>query len=96
MELVIFARFHAREGEEANVAAVLREALPPSRAEPGCVAIDAHAATRDPRLFYIHSRWTDEAAFDLHATLAHTKRFIERMTPLIDHPFEVTRTVVMG
>jgi quinol monooxygenase YgiN len=95
MELSIFARFHAREGQEANVAAALREVLPPSRAEPGCIAIEAFAATRDPRLFTIHSRWIDEAAFDLHATLVHTKRFVERMTPLIDHRFEVTRARVM-
>ena len=42
-------------------------------------------------LFYIHSRWTDEAAFDLHAQLPHTVRFIERVGPLIDHPLDVTR-----
>jgi quinol monooxygenase YgiN len=69
--------------------------LGPSRAEPGCLSIDGFAATRDHRLFYIHSRWVDEATFDLHATLPHTTRFVERMTPLIDHPFEATRTRVM-
>jgi quinol monooxygenase YgiN len=96
MELFIFARFHAREGEEANVGAAIREVLAPSRAEPGCVAIDGFASARDPRLFYIHSRWIDEAAFELHATLAHTVRFVERVTALIDHPLEVTRARVMG
>jgi len=96
MELFIFARFHAREGEEANVAAAIREVLAPSRAEAGCAGIDGFASTRDSRLFYIHSRWIDEAAFDLHAALPHTVRFVERMTPLIDHPFDVTRARVMG
>jgi quinol monooxygenase YgiN len=96
MELFIFARFHARAGEETNVAEALRDVLGPSRAEAGCIAIDAFASTRDPRLFYIHSRWIDEAAFDLHATLPHTVRFVDRMTRLIDHPFEVTRARVMG
>jgi quinol monooxygenase YgiN len=96
MELFIFARFHAREGEQDNVAAAIREVLAPSRAEPGCLGIDGFASTRDPRLFYIHSRWIDEAAFDLHATLAHTVLCVERMTALIDHPFEVTRARVMG
>jgi quinol monooxygenase YgiN len=95
MELFIFARFHARAGEEASVASALRDVLGPSRAEAGCVAIDAFASTRDPRLFYIHSRWIDEAAFDLHATLPHTVRFVDRMTRLIDHPFEVTRARAM-
>jgi quinol monooxygenase YgiN len=58
-------------------------------------AIDAFAATRESRLFYIHSRWVDQAAFEWHATLAHTVRFVEVMTPLIDHPFEATRARVV-
>jgi quinol monooxygenase YgiN len=95
MELATFICFHARDGEEANVAAAIRAVVPPSRAEPGCVAIDGFASTRDPRLFYIHSRWADEAAFDLHATFPHTVSFIARVTTLIDHPFEATRKRVM-
>jgi quinol monooxygenase YgiN len=96
MELFIFIRFHAREGEEAAVAAALRDVLVPSRAEPGCVAIEGFRSTQDPRLFYIHSRWIDEAAFDLHAELPHTMRFIARIQPLIDHPLEVCRTRPLG
>jgi len=80
---------------ESAVVAAIREVIPPSRAEPGCLSIHGFASTRDPRLFYIHSRWIDEAAFDLHATLPHTVGFVARMTPLIDHPFEVTRTRAM-
>ena len=95
MPFFIFVRFHVHEGREAEAAAAIREVVPPSRAEPGCLAIDGFAATRNPRLFYIHSRWVDEAAFDLHATLPHTVHFVETMTPLIDHPFEATRARVM-
>jgi quinol monooxygenase YgiN len=92
MELSIFARFHAREGQEAAVAAALREVTGASRKEAGCRFIEAYGATRDPRLFHIHSRWSDEAAFELHAGLPHTMRFLERVQPLIDHPLEVTRS----
>ena len=95
MPFFIFARFHVHEGRVAEAAAALHDVLAPTRAEPGCLSIDAFAATRNLRLFYIHSRWVDEAAFDLHATLAHTVRFVETMTPLIDHPFEATRARVM-
>ncbi|HZS83027.1 MAG TPA: antibiotic biosynthesis monooxygenase [Stellaceae bacterium] len=91
MELFIVARFHAIEGQEAAVAAALRAVVPATRAEVGCLAIDAYRSTRDPRLFYIHSRWRDEAAFELHATLPHTLRFLDRVQPAIDHPLEVTR-----
>jgi quinol monooxygenase YgiN len=95
-ELFIFARFHARPGNEGAVADALGAVVPPTRAEPGCLGINAFRSTRDPQLFYIHSRWKDEAAFDHHATLPHTVRFVERVTPLIDHTFDVTRSEQIG
>jgi quinol monooxygenase YgiN len=91
MELFIFARFHALEGQNAAVAAALRETVEPSRQEAGCLAINAFRSTRDPRLFYIHSRWVDEAAFETHALMPHTIRFLERVAPLIDHELDVAR-----
>jgi quinol monooxygenase YgiN len=91
MELFIFARFHARESQDPAVADALRDVIGPTREEPGCLAIDAYRSTRDPSLFYIHSRWIDEAAFENHAGLSHTVRFIERVRTLIDHDLEVTR-----
>jgi len=91
MEIFIFARFHARPGNEGAVADALRAVVAPSREEPGCVGIHAFRSIRDPRLFYIHSRWKDEAAFETHAGLPHTVRFLERVAPLIDHALDVTR-----
>jgi quinol monooxygenase YgiN len=91
-QLFIFARFHANAGQEEDVASALRDVLPPTRAEAGCLSVQAHRAVGDKRLFYIHSRWVDEAAFEVHAQLPHTVRFIDRVQELIDHPLEVTRT----
>lgn len=91
MELFIFARFHARPGNEGAVADAVLDVLAPTRGEPACLAIHAFRSIRDPQLLYIHSRWTDEAGFDHHATLPHTQRFVERVEPLIDHPLDVTR-----
>jgi quinol monooxygenase YgiN len=92
MELFIFARFHVRRGQEGGAARVLSEQVQAARSEPGCVAIDAFRSTRDPLLFFIHSRWADEAAFEVHAELPRTARFVETMEAMIDHPFEATRT----
>jgi quinol monooxygenase YgiN len=96
MELFIFARFHARPGNEGAVAEAILENLPPSREEAGCLNIHAFRSTRDPQLFYIHSCWKDEAAFENHAGLPHTERFLDRVQPLIDHPLDVTRTRRIG
>jgi quinol monooxygenase YgiN len=96
MELVIFGRFHALPGQEEAIQAAILEVVPPTRAEAGCIAVHAYRSTRDPRLFYIHLRWADEAAFDRHAQEPHTMRFIERARPLIDHELDVARTTLIG
>ena len=91
MELFIFARFHVLRGQEATAARVLSQQVQAARSEPGCLAIGAFRSSRDPHLFFIHSRWTDEAAFEVHAELLRTTRFVETMEGMIDHPFEATR-----
>jgi len=92
MELTIIGRFHAREGQEAAVAEAMREVSIPTREEPGCLFIAGYRSIQDPRLFWVYSRFVDEAAFERHAALPHTVRFLERVQPLIDHPLQVSRT----
>ena len=95
MELFVFARFQSRPGEERAVEEALRDVLGPSREEAGCITIHAFRSIRNARLFYIHSCWRDESAFDTHAGLPHTVRFKERVTPLLNHPLDVTRTEML-
>ena len=95
-ELAIFGRFHARAGQEGAVEAAIREVIVPTSGEAGCVAVNAYRSSRDPRLFYIHSRWRDEAAFERHAQEPHTVRFVARITRLIDHELDVARTTLIG
>jgi quinol monooxygenase YgiN len=95
-EMFFFARFHAKRGNERAVADALIDVLAPSRGEPGCLSIHAFRSIHDQRLFYIHSRWDDEAAFEVHAGLSHTVRFIERVEPLIDHPLDTNWAEKIG
>jgi quinol monooxygenase YgiN len=96
MELFIFARFHARPGHAGALEKALRDVIGPSSEEPGCSSIGAFRSTRDPQLFYIHSRWKDEAAFEIHAGLPHTVRFLEHVAPLIDHPLDISPAERIG
>jgi quinol monooxygenase YgiN len=91
MQLDTIVRFHAREGQEGVIAMAMREAAAQVRAEPGCLGIEYFRSTRDALLFYIHSRWRDEAAFELHAELPHTLRFLDLVRPAIDHDLFVAR-----
>jgi len=96
MEQYVFVRLHAPEGEERAVEEALREVTGPSREEPGCLSFHIFRSMRDRRLFYIHSRWVDEAAFQAHAELPHTVRFLQRVDALLDQPRDVTRTEMIG
>ena len=91
MEVFVFARFHALEGREAALAEALREDLLAALDDPGCLArcLSFHsrpAAVLDP---FALAR---PAAFDAHAEMPHTVRFIAKIGSLIGHPLDVTRT----
>jgi len=49
-------------------------------------------SVQDSRLFFLHSRWINEAAFENHMARPETNQFVDRVQPLIDPPFDVTRT----
>jgi quinol monooxygenase YgiN len=92
--MVLIARFHALPERREELRAALAELAPPTRAEPGCQSFEVLNSSHDPELFFIHSRWRDEAAFDDHAELPHTRRFLELASAAIDHPFDVQRLFI--
>ena len=96
MDQYVFVRLHAHEGQESAVEEALRGVTGPSREEAGCLSFHTFRPMRDRRLFYIHSRWVDEAAFQAHAELPHTLRFLKRVDALLDQPRDVTRTEMIG
>jgi quinol monooxygenase YgiN len=96
VEQYSFVRLHAGEGNEIAVEEALRVVMAATREEAGCLSFHIFRSMRDPRLFYIHSKWVDAAAFQQHATLPHTVRFIELVDALLDQPRDVTRTEMIG
>jgi quinol monooxygenase YgiN len=90
VEVVVIARLHARAGKRSEVQRAMHAVQGPTRAEPGCLAYGAFRSLRDPDEFYIHSRWQDMAAFERHADLPHTVRFLESIEPLLDHSFRAS------
>jgi quinol monooxygenase YgiN len=91
--LYVFARFHAKAGLERRVEQEIVKVLAPTREEPDCLGVNMFRSLRDNRLFYIHSKWLNEDAFDHHAELPHTKSFVDTVATLIDHPLDVVRTM---
>lgn len=90
-ELFIVARFHALKGQEHAVAFALRSEVLSSRRDTGCLSHEAYRSTSDQRLFFISSRWVDEAAFEAHVGFQHTIRFAESIQVMIDHELKPIR-----
>lgn len=88
MDVFVFGRFHARPGKRDELRQAMFDVQGPTKAEPGCLDYGAFHSVRDPDEFFIHSRWQDLAAFEHHAELAHTQRFLASLETLLDHPFK--------
>jgi len=78
-------------GKESAFREEVSRVIAVTRTEAGCLAVQAFESVREPRLFAIHSEWTDEAAFERHVDLPHTVRFIEASRTLLTHPIEGMR-----
>ncbi|HML17654.1 MAG TPA: putative quinol monooxygenase [Bryobacteraceae bacterium] len=89
-------RFEPPPGTETAFREELLRVLEPSRAEAGCVGIQAFESLSEPFVFAIHSEWVDEAAFDVHARLPHTVRFLKAAEQLLGRPVAGLRSRQIG
>ena len=76
MTVVLAVTWVAREGESDAVAGLLRQLMPLSRAEPGCLQYDAHRDPDDPNRFFLFERYADEAALEAHGASAHFQELV--------------------
>ena len=93
-ELFIFARFHGFFGWPGCSRSCARPAPATQRRDSDCRLTDLRPLRLPVAICarFSASRWKDAAAFDHHAQLPHTVRFVEKVQTLIDHPLDVTRT----
>jgi len=96
MGLFMFGRFRAREGQEAALEAAMLESVDAVRSRLGCLGIDIFRSLDDPRLYWVHSHWTDEETFEAHIRSPDTIRFVERIQEMITHQVDVARTYRIG
>jgi quinol monooxygenase YgiN len=92
LSLHFFVRFEPRAGKATAFREELLRVAEATRSEAGCLAFRAFESVREPLVFAIHSEWVDEAAFELHAQLPHTIRFLKAAAELLTHPVEGLRS----
>ena len=84
MTVVLAVTWVARDGESDAVAELLRQLVPLSRAEPGCLQYDAHRDPDEPNTFFLFERYADQEAFDAHSASAYFQNLVlEQALPLL-------------
>jgi quinol monooxygenase YgiN len=96
MSFHFIVRFQPLPGMETAFREELLRVNAPSREEAGCLRLDVFESLGEPLEFAIHSEWVDEAAFELHAGLPHTVRFVAAAGKLLAHPIQGLRLRQIG
>lgn len=96
MSVHFLVRFEPQPGMALQFREELLRVVGPTRAEIGCLAIHVFESLREPLVFAIHSEWVDEAAFEFHAQLPHTVRFLAAAGELLTHPVQGLRSQQIG
>jgi len=92
VSLHFLVRFEPLPGKQSEFRGELLRVLEPSLAEKDCLAIHVFESLHEPVVFAIHSEWRDEAAFEFHAQLPHTVRFLRAAEKLLTHPVHGLRS----
>jgi quinol monooxygenase YgiN len=86
-----FIRFEPSPDRAKEFREELVRVVEPTRGESGCRSIRVFESLGEPFVYAIHSEWEDEAAFERHAQLPHTARFVAAVERLLGHPVQGLR-----
>lgn len=94
---VVAARFVAQDGHGDEIAELLAEMTPFSKAEPGCKAYIVNRSVDDPNAFLLYEQYVDAAAFDAHRENPDFQRIIiGKVVPLLAERSREIYEVVAG
>ncbi len=79
----------ALPGRAEAVKAAIRDVIPPTCEEEGCVRYVAHQCTTDANRFLFFEEWTSQADLDAHLRSPHLTGFVETVGNLLSAQPEV-------
>jgi quinol monooxygenase YgiN len=82
--LTLIATITALPGQAKAVEAGLRQLVPPSQAEAGCLQYNLHRHQELPNRFIMVEQWQDAAALRAHQQTAHFLHFGETCGSLLE------------
>jgi len=81
--VVLAVTWVAKNGREAEVAALFAKLTEESRKEPGCAMYVVHRHRTEPRRFFIYEQYKDDAALEAHRAAPHSLQYAKKELPKI-------------
>ena len=81
--VVLAVTWIAKNGHEAEVAALFAKLTEESRKEPGCAMYVVHRHRTEPRRFFIYEQYKDDAALEAHRAAPHFLQYAKKELPKI-------------
>ena len=82
---VVVARYTIKTGSEKAVIDVLKQMIPLSRAEPGCVFYSVNQSPEDPRQLLLYEQYVNKAGYEAHmATDAFKANILGKVVPMLE------------
>ncbi|MGL4438999.1 MAG: putative quinol monooxygenase [Bosea sp. (in: a-proteobacteria)] len=78
---VVAIKIVAKDGKADGVAAILKQLVAPSMAEPGMKYFMPYRSPADPSSFFVYELYENEAAWDAHNNSAHFRAAIVDLLP---------------
>jgi quinol monooxygenase YgiN len=91
MSFVLVVRMTAREGNEDEAVATMRELAEATRQEPGCELYIPTQDPENPRSLLFYEQYADKAAFEAHGASDHFQQLaLGKLFPLLEGERERT------
>lgn len=89
-EVILTARFTAKEGKEEELRAKLESLVKPTRSEEGCVFYYLHQVKGQQGRFLFYECFRDQDAFDIHSNSPYIKGFFAESDRMVEGDPEIT------
>jgi quinol monooxygenase YgiN len=95
-EVVLYARFTAKEGKGAELAGVLKDLIELVQQEPGLLHYTLHRGLDDPDIVWFYEVYANQAALDAHGKFPEFGETFARISDLVTGPPELIRSEILG
>ena len=85
----LIAYLKGKPEKRAELLAILRDFVKPTRAEAGCAEYHLHISDADPNLFIFYENWRSRKDLDEHLELPHLKSFFARRMDLLEKEIDL-------